>query len=296
MTTTEPVLAIDVGGTTMKAELIDADGTVLDSGRVPTPRGADALEAVGALGERLLGTAPVAGAGVVVPGLVDPRRGVAVYSANIGWRDLPMSEPLSRRWGVPVALGHDVASAARAEWECGAGRGHTDLAFIVIGTGIAGVLVADGTVVTGHRGEVAEIGHLDVRPGHPCPCGGDGCLERVASASAIAAAYTARSGTQVSGADDVVGRLDHDAVARSVWTEAVQALADGIVAMTLVVAPEVVVVGGGLAAAGSALLDPLQRELDARARVVAAPKILPGALGPRAGVVGAALLAREVSA
>lgn len=294
MTSSGPALAIDVGGTSIKAELTDADGVVLDAARVPTPQGGEAaLTAIGDLGARLLRDRTATAAGVAVPGLVDGAAGVATYSANIGWRDLPIAAPLAERWGLPVRLGHDVAAAARAELERGAGRGYRDLAFVVLGTGLAAVIVHDGRVVTGHRGEVAELGHVQVRPGRPCPCGGDGCLERVASASAIAAEYARRTGTAVDGARDVAARLDDDQTARAVWREAVDALADGLAVLSALVAPEVVVLGGGLAAAGQALLDPLQREVDARTRVVAAPRLLIGELGPRAGVVGAALLAGE---
>ena len=287
-------LAIDVGGTTVKGELVDRAGITLAAERTDTPRGDQALDAIGAIGDKLLTQAPgpVTGAGVVVPGLVDPARGVATYSANIGWRDLPLVEPLSRRWQLPVRLGHDVASAAIAETTYGAGRGETDVCFVVIGTGVAAVVVSGGRLVTGHGGEIAEIGHLPVRPGTRCACGGDGCLEAVASASAIAASYRERTATPVSGAADVASRLGHDPVARVVWQEAVAALADGLATLALVVAPELVVVGGGLAAAGDDLVGPLQRELERRTRVVSAPaRVRTAELGARGGVAGAGLLA-----
>ncbi|QZY28589.1 ROK family protein [Nocardioides coralli] len=293
--TTPLALAVDVGGTTIKGELVDRDGTVVAAERAPTPPGESAREAIGRLGDRLLGTAagPVRGAGVVVPGIVDATHGVATYSANIGWRDLALAEPLATRWQLPVRLGHDVASAAVAEIRYGAGRGETDVCFVVIGTGVAAVVVAGGRVVTGHHGEIAEIGHLAVRPGHPCPCGGDGCLEAVASASAIARSYADRSGEQVAGAAEVVARLDVDPRAREVWQEAVEALADGLAVLATVVAPELIVVGGGLSVAGLRLVETLERELARRTRVVAPARVTVAQLGPRAGVVGAGMLAFE---
>lgn len=285
-------LAIDVGGTSIKGELADADGRVVAAERVATPRGDAALDAIGLLGDRLLAKAsgPVRGAGVVVPGLVDPTAGVAAYSANIGWRDLALVDPLRRRWELPVALGHDVASAAVAEIRYGAGRGESDVCFVVIGTGVAAVVVSGGRLVTGRRGEIAEVGHLPVRPGTPCACGGDGCLEAVASASAIAARYAERTGEPVAGAEAVAARLAHDPVAREVWQAAIEALADGIATLSLVVAPELVVVGGGLAVAGGELAEPLARELGRRTRVVAPARVTVAELGARAGVVGAAQL------
>lgn len=293
--TQQLALAVDVGGTTIKGELVDRDGAVVAAEQAPTPHGGAARDAIGLLGDRLLGKAPapVEAAGVVVPGIVDPARGVAAYSANIGWRDLALAEPLARRWQVPVRLGHDVASAAVAEIRYGAGRGESDVCFVVIGTGVAAVVVAAGRPVTGHHGEIAEIGHLAVRPGHPCPCGGDGCLEAVASASAIARDYSARSGEQVGGAAEVVARLDHDPVARDVWQQALEALADGLAALSMVVAPELVVVGGGLSVAGPRLVEPLGEELVRRTRVVAPARVTLAELGSRAGVVGAGMLAFE---
>lgn len=286
-------LAIDVGGTTIKGELVDRSGTVLATERAATPHADEAVAAIAGVGDRLLARAsgPVVGAGVVVPGLVDPARGVATYSANIGWRDLPIVERLVERWDLPVRLGHDVASAAVAEATYGAGRGESDVCFVVIGTGVAAVVVAGGRLVTGHRGEIAEIGHLRVRPGTRCACGGDGCLEAVASASAIAARYEERTGTAVTGAEDVASRLAGDPVAREVWQQAIEALADGLATLALVVAPGVVVVGGGLAAAGSDLVEPLDRELKQRTRVVAPARVTVAGLGARGGVVGAGLLA-----
>lgn len=285
-------LAIDVGGTTIKGELTGPEGRVVAAERVATPRGEAALEAIGLLGDRLLAGAegPVRGAGVVVPGLVDPVRGVATYSANIGWNDLRLVDPLRHRWQLPVRLGHDVASAAVAEIRHGAGRNESHVCFVVIGTGVAAVVVSGGSLVTGAHGEIAEIGHLPVRPGHPCACGGDGCLEAVASASAIAARYAELSGEPVPGAEAVVARLAEDPIARQVWQEAIEALADGIATLSLVVAPELVVVGGGLAVAGDDLTVPLARELERRTRVVAPARVTLAALGARAGVVGAAQL------
>ena len=118
--------------------------------------------------------------------------------------------------------------------------------------------------MTGHRGETAEIGHLTVRTGVRCACGRDGCLEAVASAAAIARRYTALSGSHVAGAQDVAARLGTDAVARQVWQDAVEALADGLAIVSLLVGPALVVIGGGLSRAGDALLAPLRVALRER--------------------------------
>ncbi|WP_432476153.1 ROK family protein [Nocardioides sp. GXQ0305] len=289
-------LAIDVGGTSVKGELVDADGTVLAARTAPTQRDPHARDAIAEVGRTLLGDAggrPVAAAGVVVPGVVDPAAGVATYSANIGWRDLELARPLGEAWGLPVRLGNDVASGGVAEHRTGAGRGVADQVFVSIGTGIAAALLSDGKLQSRDGGATAELGHVAVRPGTTCGCGGDGCLEAVASASAIARRYTALSGRPAAGARDVLDRLADDEAARMAWTEAVDALADGLTTVALLFGPGLVVIGGGLGQAGDRLLDPLRDALAERARVVPAPPLATARHGARAGVVGAALLALD---
>ena len=290
------VLALDVGGTTIKAELVDPSGTVVASDQRPTPRGDRARDAIAEVGRTLLAKRPdepVAGAGVVVPGLVDREAGVATYSANLGWRDLELVRSLGAEWRLPVRIANDVASGGVAEHRLGAGAGTQDLVFMPIGTGIAASILSGGHLVTGHRGEVAEIGHLAVRTGVRCACGRDGCLEAIASAAAIARRYAGLSGSHVTGADDVAARLSTDAAARQVWQDAVEALADALAIVSLLVGPALVVIGGGLSRAGRSLLDPLQVALRQRTRLVYPADVTASALGDRGGVIGAALLARD---
>ena len=290
------VLAVDVGGTTIKAELVDRAGNVLASEQRATPPGHHARDAVAEVGRTLLAQgrdAPVVGAGVVVPGLVDREAGVATYSANIGWRDLELVRSLGAEWRLPVQIANDVAAGGVAEHRLGAGVGTEDLVFVPIGTGIAASIISGGHLVTGHRGETAEIGHLAVRTGVRCACGRDGCLESIASAAAIARRYADLSGTHVTGAHDVAARLSTDAVARQVWQDAVEALADGLAVVSLLVGPALVVIGGGLSQAGDALLDPLRVALRERTHVVHPADVTASALGDRGGVIGAALLARD---
>ena len=289
-------LAVDVGGTTIKGELVDPAGRVVASERCATPHGHRALDAVAEVGRSLLaqrGGTDVVGAGVVVPGLVDRGAGIATYSTNIGWRDLELVRALGAEWRLPVRIANDVASGGVAELRLGAGVGTKDLAFVPVGTGIAASIVSGGHLLAGHRGETAEIGHLPVRVGVPCACGRDGCLEAVASAAAIARRYTALSGQHVTGANEVVARLAADADARQVWRDAVEALADALGVLSLVVGPSLVVIGGGLSLAGDALLDPLRVAMAQRATVVPPADVSVSALGERAGVIGASLLARD---
>ena len=290
------VLAVDVGGTTIKGELVDRAGTVVAAEQRHTPSGRQAFQAVAEVGRTLLSRAsdaPVVGAGVVVPGLVDRQAGIATYSANIGWGDLELVHSLGAEWRLPVRIANDVAAGGVAELRLGAGVGTQDLAFVPIGTGIAASIVSGGHLLTGHRGETAEIGHLAVRPGVRCACGGDGCLEAVASAAAIARRYKGLSGNDVAGAHEVLERLGTDAAARQVWQDAVEALADALGILSLVVSPALVVIGGGLSRAGEELLAPLRTAMRQRATVVRPGEVTVSVLGDRGGVIGAALLARD---
>ena len=292
------VLAVDVGGTTVKAEIADASGAVVAAGSVPTPKGAAALDAVAALGTRLIGeagAARVAAAGVVLPGIVDRERRIAVYSSNIGWTDLPAGDLLERAWDVPVALDHDVTCAGWAEWVTGAGAGCDDMAFVAIGTGISAAVVSGGRLLRGRgRYQPGEIGHVVVRPDGPlCGCGAHGCMESIGSAAAIARAYADAAGTAVAGALDVELAVATDDRARKVWDDAVSALADGLVVLSTLVAPERIVIGGGLAQSGDFLLAPLASLVAERVRVQQPPSLARARHGMRAGLAGAALLARQ---
>lgn len=294
------VLAVDVGGTTTKAEVVDGRGDVLASRVVPTARDEAALEPVRMLGRGLIDAAERAGrgrvarAGVVVPGIVDRCRRVGVYSANIGWRNLPLGSPLEAAWGVPVLLDHDVTIAGWAEWQVGAGRGCGDVFFVALGTGVAASIVAGGRLLRGGLAQAGEFGHVVVRPGGPqCACGGRGCLEAVCSAASVARAYATLSGRDVAGGVDVLAAMADDPIATQVWGEALAALADGLISIINLLAPARIVVGGGLAEAGDALLTPLSAAVAERVTLVPAPDIVGAEFGARAALVGAALLARR---
>lgn len=293
------VLGVDVGGTTIKAEITDAQGRVLARRSGTTPSGPAALDAIGEVGDEAVSDLPdehrhrLARAAVVVPGIVDRVRGVAVFSANIGWRDLPVTEALAEHWHVPVLVDHDVTLAGWAEWRLGAGRGCDDLCFVALGTGVASAHVAAGRLLRGGLGGVGELGHLPVRRGgRRCPCGAHGCVETLASAASIARAYTERTDRPVTGAEEVVARRDVDAAAREVWDEAVAALADGLLPVAYLLSPTRIVLGGGLSQAGEVLTTAVQQALTARIQVTPVPTVVVGEFGPRAGVVGATLLAR----
>ncbi|MEU3629414.1 ROK family protein, partial [Streptomyces fradiae] len=256
------VIALDVGGTGMKAALVGADGALLHEARRATgrERGPDAVVAsilgfaadLLALGEERYGTRAEA-AGVAVPGIVDPDGGIAVYAANLGWRDVPLRALLGERLGgLPVALGHDVRTGGLAEGRVGAGRGADRFLFVPLGTGIAGAIGIDGAIEAGAHGCAGEIGHIVVRPGGPaCGCGQYGCLETLASASAVTRAWAEAGGDPDADAADCAKAVESgDPRALRVWRDAVDALADGLVTALTLLDPRTLIIGGGLAEAG----------------------------------------------
>ncbi|MBN6034998.1 ROK family protein [Amycolatopsis sp. 195334CR] len=294
------VVALDIGGTAIKAALLDRDLAELKVLRQPTARAlgghttaAAVAEQVVALTAELTGGGKPAGVGVVVPGIVDG--GVAHYSSNLSWRDVPFEAILAERLGVPVAFDHDVRAGGLAEATVGAARGVANSAFLPVGTGIAVAIMIDGKPYAS-GGYAGEIGHADVGHGVPCACGAVGCLEAVASASAIGRRFAERTGRPDEGARGVVDAARAgDPDAKAVFDEAVDALARGLRLLTTVLAPEVVVLGGGLFSAGEFLVDPVREALTGYLTFQRAPELRMAELGDRAGCLGAGLLAWQVT-
>jgi glucokinase len=295
------VFAFDVGGTDLKAAVIDSSGSIIGLRRSRTPldksRPAEAVldrleDLAGQLSRDFPQMRPGA-AGLVVPGLVDPDAGIGILSANLGWRDYPFAVEAERRLGLPVAFGHDVGSAGYAEVQLGAARGHSDVVVMILGTGIAGAVLTDGRVVTA-GGYAGELGHALV----PAPGGQGSCiLESVASAGAIAGRYTQLTGNTVHGARAVLELARaQDGTARQVWADAVNALAFSIVQFVNILGTEAVVIGGGLSEAGDELLAPLRLRVDELLTFQRRPLIVKSQLGQNGGLIGAALKARALLA
>ncbi len=294
------VAAMDVGGTSIKAGLVTADGTVVREARRPTgvAGGPDAvIDRIMNFAADLVDSGQVRAVGIGVPGVVDGGSGIARYAANLGWRDVPFVRLLSDRLGLPVALGHDVRLGALAEARLGAGAGLPSVYFVAIGTGIAGGMVTDGQVENGSSGQAGEVGHLVVRPGGPlCNCGNLGCLEAIASASRIGRSYLEATGKEVSARDVVDLMRAGDVAAQLVWDDAIEALADALATVTVLSDPGLLVMGGGLSLAGDLLTVPLTAALARRMTFRSAPPIVVTELGDRAGLAGAALLAWDLLA
>jgi glucokinase len=302
------VIALDVGGTGMKAALVGADGALLYEARRPTgrERGPDAVvETILSFaadlrdhGAEHFGEGALA-AGVAIPGIVDAENGIAVYAANLGWDNVPMRDLLAERLGgVPVALGHDVRTGGLAEGRLGAGKGADRFLFIPLGTGIAGAIGINGAIEAGAHGYAGEIGHVVVRPDGPqCGCGQRGCMETIASAAAVTRAWAAASGDPTADAADCAKAVESgDPAAVRVWRDAVDGLAAGLVTALTLLDPRTLIIGGGLAEAGETLFGPLRAAVEERVTFQKLPTIVPAALGDTAGCLGAGLLAWDLLA
>lgn len=295
------VLAFDVGGTDTKAGLVDDRGVIREIVRVPTPLSTDGTgDAVLArlvlladgFARRHPDVHPEA-AGLIVPGLVDDEEGIGVYSENLGWRDVPFRTSAETALGLPVAFTHDVRAAGTAEYRLGAAGGYRNVLVVVIGTGIASAIFIDGTPYSA-SGYAGEIGHSVVDPGGvACACGGNGCLEAIGSAGAITRLYNRAAETPVAGAREVLALAQTgNRHAASVWNTATDALGLALAQAVALLAPEAIVLGGGLAQAGAALFAPVEARMNSLLTFHRRPVLLPATVGEDAGLVGAAIGAR----
>ena len=297
-----PVLAFDVGGTDTKAGLIDRHGRIREVVRAPTPYSTDGsgdavLAQLVVLAEGFATRHPdivPEAAGLIVPGLVDDEAGVGRYAENLGWRDVPFRDSASAALGVPVAFTHDVRAAGTAEYRLGDAGEYGNVLIVVIGTGIASAIFIDGEPYSA-SGYAGEIGHSVVDPGGVlCACGGHGCLESIGSAGAITRLYNGRALEPVAGAREVLALAQAgDPLAVSVWDTATDALGLALAQAVALLAPEAIVLGGGLAQAGDALFAPVEKRMNSLLTFHRRPVLLPATVGENAGLVGAAIGARE---
>jgi len=299
-------LGVDVGGTNCKLAVVESAGDrpgppgdrprLLATTTVPTGSGdpGEVVERVAAAAAGPLAThGPVAAAGVGVPGLFDEATGRTLLLPNLpaAWNGYRLRGPLADRLGVPTALINDARAFALAESRLGAAAGCSTVVCLTLGTGVGGGVVIDGRLRFGPHGRAGEVGHQIIDPaGPPCGCGNRGCVEAFAAGPALC-----RLGGQASPEAVFAAAAAGDPRAGAAVQAVVGRLAVGIANMVTVLWPEQVVVGGGLAAAGEQLFGPLRRAVVAAAPLVdpAAYEIVPAALGPAAGAIGAALWARE---
>jgi glucokinase len=281
-------LGLDLGATDVKLVVLDGD-EVIATDTAPTRSEEGPAAVLGRLVDLGLAAGPADAVGVAVPGQVDSD-GSALFLPNLhgDWTGAPIVEPLADGFGVPVAVLNDGHAFALAETRIGAARGAQDVVCVVCGTGVGGGLVLGGRLQLGMDGRGGEIGHMTVAPDDAvCGCGNRGCVEAIAGARAIARA---------AGKEDFAAVLSAaqsgEAAARAALERAGRYLGIAVANLAVVLTPERVVVGGGVAEADELLLGPLRDEVVRRAGAVAPVErieIVRAALGPFAGAIGAAL-------
>ncbi|WP_129839367.1 ROK family glucokinase [Streptomyces sp. RFCAC02] len=308
-------IGVDIGGTKIAAGVVDEDGTILDTGQVatpPTPEGvvdaiADAVKAVGK-------DSSIEAVGIGAAGYVDDKRATVLFAPNIYWRHEALKDKVEQRVGLPVVVENDANAAAWGEYRFGAGADHEDVICVTLGTGIGGGIIIGGRLYRGRFGVAGEFGHVRVVPdGLLCGCGSQGCWEQYASGRALVR-YAQQRATATPEAAEVLlaqgdgtpegieGRhvsaaaREGDPVAVDSFRELARWAGAGLADLASLFDPAAFIVGGGVSDEGDLVLEPIRKSyrrwlVGARFRPQA--QVLAAQLGGRAGLVGAADLARQ---
>ena len=308
-------LTVDLGGTRIRAARCQPDGTI-EARTEQFTRGEDGPDVVIArISQSLREVWPTQGTvisiGVVAPGPVDPYTGVVFVAPNIsGFVNVPLRDRLQALFKVPVTIGNDANLAGLAEWRYGAARGHDDVVFLTISTGIGGGVVVNRRLLLGSEGLAAELGHITVDcNGAVCQCGNIGCIESIASGTGLVRQVVERltAGEQSQITDLVAGDLDainveviaqaadqSDALANDVLDRSFRAFGLAIVTYLHVFNPSIVVIGGGVSNLGERLFHPVREAAERypMSRRYACP-IVPAQLSGDVGLLGALALALD---
>jgi glucokinase len=307
-------IGIDLGGTNIAVGLVDERHTIVARHSVPTLAHRPSGEVIADMGdavETVLRRAGVsidacASIGIGSPGTCDSRRGVVSRAYNLNWFDVPVCALLQRRFGVDVRLSNDANCAALAETVAGAAVGCRNMVLITLGTGVGGGIIIDGRIYAGMRSAGAELGHtLLVLDGEPCTCGRRGCWEAYASATALIrqtrqaaldhpeSLLAALPGEAIDGRTAFDAEARGDAVARAVVDRYCAYVAAGLTDLVNALAPEMILLGGGISRQGERLLAPVREYVATHCfgqRQGAIPVIAAAQLGNEAGIIGAAAL------
>jgi glucokinase len=307
------LIGIDLGGTSIQGAASRPDGTILNRARIPTRSALGpetVLDDLVQLVKKLAGKCPLRAVGLGVPGLLDLEQGICLFSGNLGWENVPVVAKLSAAIGAPVFLDNDVRVAALGELAQGEARGCSNFIYLAVGTGIGSGIFIAGQLLRGPHWSAGEVGHMVLDPlGPDCNCGSRGCLEALASATAIAREGRAAAAAD---ADSLLRQLAKtpDAIdaalvfeaaacgdqgAAQVVNTAMTWLGIGVANLVNIFNPELVVIGGGVSLAGEKLLAPVGAQISRFAMPVQKKtvRLATSALGDRAGVAGALELARQ---
>ena len=310
-------IGIDVGGTNVKIALVDGEGKIIYSNSVPTYAQMGYEYTVNNIKQAIrdlmketnTDAKEIEGIGFDFPGQVDYKTGVVKLAPNIpGWVNVPIAQMIEEEFNIPTRIDNDLRCAALGELKFGAGKGCENFVCITVGTVICSGLVINGQLVRGAANAAGEIGHikLQMNGGPICGCGDTGCLEAFASGpSIVAMAQEYLKGgkstkfREMAGADGeitpyIVAKAAEagDPVAKRIFEIVGTYIGMGLVSVINLLNPEKVIIGGGVAAAGDLLLDPIRKTIKERAMVVAgnSVEIVPAELGNSAGVIGASML------
>ena len=309
-------IGIDLGGTAIKAGVVDEDFQVVFRHTRPTGDGfervvadmAAAAEEVAAMAGLRVSDFPCVGVGT--PSCINPYTGRLVFSNNTNWRDVPLRQELEKHLPVPVYIGNDANCAIVGEALAGAAKGCKNVVMFTLGTGVGGGVILDGKLYCGGDGMGTELGHTPlIAGGEPCTCGINGCLEAYASVTALIRqtdaalkahpesamhAHVKRWG-EISGRTAFDCAKSGDETALQVVDAYMEYVANGIGGLVNVFRPEIVLVGGGLSEAGEFLIRPLNEKVEKyvfAGDIIGVPPIVKAALGNAAGTIGAAYLDR----
>ncbi|MBI4188738.1 MAG: ROK family protein [Chloroflexi bacterium] len=313
-----PVLAIDIGGTKIITALISDEGkmlareyhlTLADEGpQAVIDRMLSAADHL--LGLKNMSWSQLHSISIAAAGIIDMERGVVTLSPSLsGWRDIPLRDIVADRGKVKTFLINDASAAALAEHRIGTGKGVSNLIYITVSTGIGGGIIVNDELYLGASGGAGEIGHMTIDVNGPrCPCGNTGCLEMLASGTAMAREAVRRigSGEKSVLTDMAEGKMENitaekialaakqgDALSLAVIGRTAGYLGIGIVNLVNIFNPEMIIVGGGVAKMGDLLLEPVRQVVREKAfpLFTRGLRIVPSQLGDDAGVFGAALFA-----
>ncbi len=307
-------IGIDIGGTKIAGALVDETGAIVRETRVPTPvedRSA-LVDAVVEVVNDLKTGHEVLGAGVAMAGFIDAAQSSVIYGTNFGWKNYPLKTEIEAKLDIPVIIENDANAAAWAEYRFGAGQGHQHMVMLTLGTGVGGAVIVDGRMLRGGFGVAGELGHMRVVPnGVECGCGQFGCIESYASGTALVRtarelvasgdpagarlAELAASAGELTGVQVYEAIVEGDPGARKLLADVGSWTGQAIASLSAILDPEIVVIGGGVSAAGELLLGSIREAY--RKHMPAAGfrpelKIVTAEFVNDAGVVGAADLAR----
>jgi glucokinase len=313
-------IGVDVGGTTIIIVALDRNGEIRARRKLDTfaAEGHEAVlrrvcSAVHEIKGALAGNAIIAAAGVALPGIMNMEQGISLFLPNMPgtWPNVPVASILLDELGTPTFLLNDARAAALGESEYGAGRKVRNLVMLTLGTGIGGGVIIDNELYFGAKGWAGEIGHITVDSQGPrCSCGNYGCVEALSSGPAIASAairiikqgFTTPMRDMVNGdlnlvTPEIVARaaLEGDVTALEIWERAGHYIGTAIASLIVILNPEMVIIGGGVANAGRLIFEPMRRAAIIRSSVYMEPgggvEIVPAVLGEDAGAIGAAVWA-----